>query len=189
MASNLEAQTLDSGLILIVEKGLDGFYRRFPGYTDTPSLVRKALENGREVEVPPIVSLKNPFPSVDKAKEAYTLFKERFRLGDDFYRETEQEVFEEILGCNPLLCYSGNRRLTEFQKAGKPIRSYVINSQEEFDQIPAEEKIVPEEQKEQNPAGYEIDRNYILSYLRCLEFVVHNKAVARHQDRFLERLK
>lgn len=189
MAPKLDAQTLDSGLIMIVERGLDGFYRKFPGYTDTPSSVREALESGREIKVPPIVSLKNPFPLVDKAKEAYKLFKERFRSGSDFYRESEQEVLEEIMSCNPLLCYNGNRRLTEFQKADKPVRTYVITSQEEFDQIPAKEKRVPEEKKEQNPAEYEIDQNYILSYLRCLEFVVHNMAAARHQDRVLERLK
>ena len=189
MATNLEAQTLDSGFILLVERGLDSTYRKLPGYTDTPSSVREAISAGKEAEIPPIVSLKNPFPSIDKAKEAYAQFKEQMRPGDDFYRESEQEVLEEILACNPVICYNGNRRLTEFQKAGKSIQSYVISSQEEFDQIPEKEKKFSEEGKEQNPVEYEIDQNYILSYLVCLEFVVHNQAVARHQDRVLEKLK
>lgn len=41
-----------------------------------------------------------------------------------------------------------------------PIRAYVIKSQNEFSQIPPEEKRIPEGVKDERPAQYKIDQEY-----------------------------
>ncbi len=81
-----------------------------------------------------------------------------------------------------LLCYNGNRRLKEFQRAVRPIKAFVIRSQEEFANIPQEEKRIPEDVKDERPAQYQIDQNYFLSFLLLLDDIVYITAEKRYYD-------
>jgi len=74
--------------------------------------------------------------------------------------------------------------LEEFQRAKIPIRAYVIKSQNEFSQIPPEEKRIPEGVKDERPAQYKIDQEYQLAYLALLDDVVYILAEKRHWDNF-----
>src|SRR3989344_2935630 len=170
MSPNLEARTVDSGTILVTEHNVQKNHREYPElFGDTQVRVRSAIEAGKIDEIPPIVALQNPFPSIDRTIEAYKKYTQAIpRQGGQHY-EHEEEVLRELLEQNALLCYNGNRRLEEFQKAGIPTRAFVITSQEEYDQMPAEERRIPERLKAERLAQYKIDQNYILSYLNLLD--------------------
>ena len=183
MSPNLEARTVDSRAILITEHNVQKDYRKYPElFSDTPDKVRSAIETGKLDEIPPIVALQNPFSSIEKTVEAYEKFTmDTPRPGGQHY-QNEDEVLKEILRQNPLLCYNGNIRLEEFQRARLPIRAFVITSQEEYDKMPQEERRIPEKLKAERPAQYKIDQNYVLSYLGLLDDVVYIQAEKRHWD-------
>ena len=189
MSPNLEARTVDSRIILITEHNIKKDYRKYPElYSDTSERVRSAVETRKFDEIPPIVALQNPFGSIEKAVEAYEQFTKSVpRQGGQHFKE-EDIVLRELLEQNPLLCYNGNRRLEEFQRAGLPIKAFVITSQGEYDQMPQEERRVPERLKAERPTQYQIDQNYVLSYLRLLDDVVYIHAEKRHWDRVLAGL-
>lgn len=189
MSPNLEARTVDSRTIVVTEHNVQKDYRRYPElYVDTPRRVRLAIEAGKLDEVPPIVALQNPFPSLDKTIKAYEEYAKSVpRQGGQHY-PNEAEILIEILGQNPLLCYNGNRRLEEFQKARLPIRVFVITSQEEYTQMPSQERIIPKTLKAERPTQYQIDQNYVLSYLGLLDNVVYIQAEKRNWDRVLAEL-
>jgi hypothetical protein len=189
MSPNLEARTVDSASVLITEHNVSKDYRKFPElYADTPRKVRTAIESGKTDEIPPIVALQNPFSSLDKTVQAYQQYTQAVpRQGGQHY-EHEEKVLRDILEQNALLCYNGNRRLEEFQRAGIPIRAFVITSQEEYDQMPAEERRIPESWKSKRPSQYEIDQNYVLSYLGLLDDVVYIHAEKKHWDTVLAEL-
>jgi len=187
MSPNLEARTVDSENVLITEHNLHKRGNR-ELYGDTFSSVRTAIESGKADEIPPIVALQNPFPSLDKTVQAYQKYTQAVpRQGGQHY-EHEEEVLREILEQNALLCYNGNRRLEKFQKARIPIRAFVVTSQEEYDQMPAEERRIPERLKSERPTQYEIDQNFVLSYLGLLDDVVYLHAEKRHWDTVLSEL-
>ena len=185
MSPNLEARTVDSRAILITEHNVQKDYRKYPElFANTPERVMSAIEAGKLDEIPPIVVLQSPFPSLDYAVRAYQKYTEAVpRQGGQHY-EHEEEVLREILEQNALLCYNGNRRLEEFQIAGIPIRAFVITSQEEYDKMPQEERRIPERLKAEKPVQYKIDQNYVLAYLGLLDEVVYIVAQRRHWDTF-----
>ena len=185
MSPNLEARAVDSRTILVTEYNVQKDYRKYPElYADTPRRVKLAIEAGKSNEIPPIVVLQNPFKSIEKTVEAYEEFTKAVpRQGGQHYRD-EDKVVREILEQNSLLCYNGNRRLEEFQRAGISIRAFVITSQEEYDQMPQEERRIPERLKAERTAQYKIDQNYILSYLGLLDDVVYIAAQRKHWDTF-----
>ncbi len=189
MSPNLEARTVDSRTILVTEHNVQKDYRRYPElYTDTPIRVRLTIEAGKSEEIPPIVALQNPFNSIEKTVEAYGQFTKAVpRQGGQHYKD-EDKVLRGILEQNPLLCYNGNRRLEGFQRAGIPIRAFVITSQEEYNQMPQEERRIPERLKVERPTQYQIDQNYVLSYLGLLDDIVYIHAEKRHWDRVLAEL-
>ena len=131
MSPNLEARTVDSSSILITEHNVSKDYKRYPElYGDTPLRVRTAIESGKTDEIPSIIALQNPFSSLDQTVQAYQQYTQAVpRQGGQYY-EYGKEVLRDILEQNALLCYNGNRRLEEFQRAGIPIRAFVIISQE-----------------------------------------------------------
>jgi len=151
MVTNLEARTIDSNSVLITEH--NSAKRKYPElYGDTPTEVREAIEKGKISEIPPIVALQNPFQSIDRTIEAYQQYTQAIpRQGEGHY-EHEDAVLREILQQNSLLCYNGNRRLEEFQRAIIPIRAFVIASQEEYTQKPEQERRIPERLKAKMPA-------------------------------------
>ena len=189
MSPNLEARTVDSRTILITEHNIKKDYRKYSElYSDTSERVRSAIQAGKLDKIPPIVTLQNPFPSIDKTIEAYNQYTKAVpRQGGQHY-QNEAEILREILGQNLLLCYNGNRRLEEFQRAGIPIRAFVIASQEEYDQMPQEERRIPEKLKAERPTQYQINQNYVLSYLGLLDDVVFIHAEKGHWDRVLAEL-
>lgn len=153
-------------------------------YGDTFDSIRAAIEAGKADEIPPIVALQNPFDSIDKATEAYKKFTEEVpRQGGEQF-ENEDEVLREILEQNVLLCYNGNRRLEEFQKAKIPIKAFVITSQEEYEQMPAQERRIPDSLKAERPTQYQVDQDYVQSYLQLLDDVVYVHAKRKHFDNF-----
>jgi len=189
MNPNLEARMVDSRTILVTEHNVQKDHRRYPElFTDTPERVMSAIEAGKFDEIPPIVVLQNPFGSIEKAVEAYEQFTKSVpRRGWQHFKE-EDIVLRELLEQNPLLCYNGNRRLEEFQRAGLPIKAFVITSQGEYDQLPQEERRVDERLKAEILTQYQIDQNYVLSYLGLLDDAVYIHAEKRHWDRILAEL-
>ena len=182
---NLEAKIIDPKSVLITEHNVSKDYRKFPElYSDTPVRVREAVESGRAEQIPPIVTLQNPFRSINETTEAYQRYTQAVpRQGGQHY-EHEDEVLKEILEQNALLCYNGNRRLEQFQRARIPIRAFVITSQEDYEQMPQEERRIPEELKDKQSTQYQIDENYVLSYLGLLDDVVYIQAEKRHWQNF-----
>ncbi|PJB87635.1 hypothetical protein CO083_05930, partial [Candidatus Roizmanbacteria bacterium CG_4_9_14_0_8_um_filter_34_12] len=153
-------------------------------FGDTFDRLRIALDSGKISDIPPIVVFQNPFVSIEDTVEAYQNYIKVYpRQGGQHY-DHEDDVLKEVLGRNALLCYNGNRRLEEFQRAKIPIRAYVIKSQNEFSQIPPEEKRIPEGVKDERPAQYKIDQEYQLAYLALLDDVVYILAEKRHWDNF-----
>lgn len=182
---NLEAKTVDCNDILITEHNISKDYRKFPElYANTPQRVRGAIEKGQASEIPPIVALQNPFDTTERTTEAYSQYTQAVPRQGGRHFENEDQVLNEILGQNLLLCYNGNRRLEQFQKAGLPIKALVITSQEEYDQMPKEERRIPEELKDKKPTLYQIDQNYVLSYLGLLDDVVYIEAEKKHWQNF-----
>ena len=183
MDNNLETRMVDSARVLITEHNFlkrenKELYVRL--YGDTCSSVRTAIESGNKDKIPSIVALQNPFSSVEETVQAYQEYVKVFpRRGGQQY-EHEEEILRDILNKNVLLCYNGNRRLEEFQKAGIPIKSFVITSQGEYEQVPAEEKRIHETLKDRNPSQYRRDKNYVLSYLGLLDDVVYIGAEKMH---------
>ena len=182
---NLETKVVDSEKVIITEHSASKDYRRFPElYADTSVTIRESIKSGRTDKIPPIVAFYNPFGSKDKTIEAYKKYKEAVpREGEKSY-ECEDEVLKQVLEQDTLLCYNGNRRLEEFQKARLPIRAFVICTQEEYNQIPEEERRIPEHLKEERPIQHRIDENFVLSYLRLLDDVIYIQAEKRHWDNF-----
>ncbi|OIP84579.1 hypothetical protein AUK04_02220 [Candidatus Roizmanbacteria bacterium CG2_30_33_16] len=180
---NLEVETLDPTTILITEHNV--LKRRDKEiFGDTFDRLRIALDSGKISDIPPIVVFQNPFVSIEDTVEAYQNYIKVYpRQGGQHY-DHEDDVLKEVLGRNALLCYNGNRRLEEFQRAKIPIRAYVIKSQNEFSQIPPEEKRIPEGVKDERPAQYKIDQEYQLAYLALLDDVVYILAEKRHWDNF-----
>lgn len=185
MSLKLEARTVDPASIFITEDNVSQDYKIHPElYADTHLRVRTAIESGKANEIPPIVALQNPFSSIDQTVQAYQGYTKAVpRQGGQHY-EHEDEVLREILEQNAILCYNGNRRLEGFQRAGIPIKAFVITSQEEYDQMPAEERRIPERLKDKRPIQYEIDQRYVPSYLGLLDDVVYIHAKKRHGDNF-----
>jgi len=184
MVTNLEARTLDSASIIISEYNL----AKCRSENDTPMSVKSAIKSGKAGEISPIVVLKNPFNSVEETIEEYQKFIQEFpREGpgqERFHYKQEEKVLREILEQNSLLCYNGNIRLEEFQKAGISIRAFVITSKEEYRQMPEQERRVPKRLKSERPTQYRIDQDYVLSYLAILDDVVLLKARELHYDSF-----
>lgn len=183
MLKNLEARTVESGTILITENNAIKDYIKYPEiYSNTPERVREAIKQGKIDGIPPIVVLKSPFDTIEKLIEAYLEYTKAIpRMGEQHYRD-EDKVLQEILGQNLLLCYNGNRRLEGFQKAGIPIRAFVITSQEEYDQIPEKERRTHERLKDKKSLRCQIDQNYVLSYLSLLDDAVYIRAGNRYWE-------
>lgn len=183
--ANLEAKTVDSRSVLVTEHNVSKDYIKFPElYANTPQRVREAIESGETEQIPPIVALQNPFASIERTSEAYQQYTQAVPRQGGGHFENEDQVLREVLKQNHLLCYNGNRRLEQFQRSSAPIRALVITSQEDYEQMPQEERRIPEELKDERPTQYQIDQNYILSYLGLLDDVVYIQAEKRHWQNF-----
>jgi hypothetical protein len=183
MNPNLEAKTVDSASILISEYNLN----KHTGEDDTFQRVRTAIESGDTSQIPPIVALQNPFGSIEETIQAYQAHTRDFPRHNCENFEHEDEVLGEILKHNYVLCYNGNRRLEEHQKAKIPINTFVITSQEEYALMPKEERRIPEKPESMRPEvqqQYEIDQNYVSSYLAILDEIVRLQAKKKHYDSF-----
>ena len=182
---NLEAKTIDSKSVLVTEHNVSKDYKKFPElYANTPQRVREAIESGRTEQISPIVVLQNPFDSIERTSEAYQKYTQSVPRQGGRHFENEDQVLKDVLEQNHLLCYNGNRRLEQFQRARFPIRAFVITSQEDYEQMPQEERRIPEELKDKRPTQYQINQNYILSYLGLLDDVVYIQAEERHWQSF-----
>lgn len=178
----LRIEILDSTHVLVTEHNISKDPRKFPElYEDTKGRVVNAIKAEQTNKIPPIVVLSNPFDSVEKTVEAYRKFiKVHPRRGSQHYGN-EKDVLNEIINLNPLLlCYNGNRRLEGFRVRGFKIRAYVIRSQEEFNQIPQEERRIPERIEDEDQTRYQIDQNYCLSFLLLLDGAVYITAQERY---------
>ena len=183
--ANLEAKTVDSKSVLVTEHNVSKGYKKFPElYTNTPQRVREAIESGKTEQIPPIVALQNPFDSIERTSEAYQQYAQAVPRQGRRHFENEDQVLREVLEQNHLLCYNGNRRLEQFQRSSAPIRALVITSQEDYEQMPQEERRISEELKDKRPTQYQINQNYILSYLGLLDDIVYIQAEERHQQNF-----
>lgn len=180
--------TINSNNILITEHNAVKNSKHFPWNNNTPSRVREAIKNWNTNTIPPIVALKNPFPSIEKTIEAYKLFRKYFKRSGWIIFDNESETIVSILESNKLLCYNWNRRLEQFQKAWIPIKTNIITTQEEYTIIPDEEKRVPESLKDEKINYYQQDQNFILSYLMLLDDVVYIESEKKHNEEMLRNL-
>ena len=155
---------------------------RFKG-TGTQLSVRNAIEEGKQGDILPIITLKNPFSSIDQAVKVYREFTQQFSRPGGQHYEGEERILHDLLG-NPdlLLCYNGHRRLAEFKRAGISIKTIAIRSQEQFDRIPEDEKRFPDSKKNERTLDYQIDRNYQLTFIRLIDDVVFLTAKAQAWD-------
>jgi hypothetical protein len=178
----LKVQSLDSKIVMITEHNTQKRSNKdFSG--DTFASVRSAINASKADKIPPIVVFQNPFNSIDKTIRAYQEFTKAYPRQGNWHFDNEPDILKEILDQSSLLlCYNGNRRLEEFQRAELAIRAYVIESQEEFALIPHEERRIPDRVKDESPTQYQIDQNYLLSFLQLLDDVVFLAAEKRYYD-------
>lgn len=178
----LEVRTLDPASVMITEHNIQKRGNK-DLFGDTFRSVRDAIETGRESEIPPIVVFQSPFNSIEEAIQAYQKFTRACPRQGGQHFDNESDILREILGQSPLLlCYNGNRRLEEFQRAKLVIGAYVIKSQEEFARIPQDERRIPDKVKDERPTQHQIDQNYLLSFLQLLDDVVYIAAEKRYYD-------
>ena len=178
---SLEIKVLDSNRILITEHKLSDCLRN-EIYGNTFHEYAVAIKSGKKDKIPAIIALQNPFDSIDDAVLAYKKYVESVPRQGGVYYAQEESILREILDQNILLCYNGNRRLTAFQNAKLPIKVLLITSQEEYDMIPEKERRIRVELKDKSPVRYQIDKNYVLSFLSLLDDAVYIHAEKRHFD-------
>jgi len=183
MAKILEAKILEPNEITITEYNADKSPLKYPRiYEFTQYTVKDAINSGKSDLIPPIVAIKNPFKSKESIRAAYQASRNHFAfIYEDFYKKYEPEILESLLDENLLLCYNGNRRLEEFQKANHSIAAYVITNPEEFEQIPKKE-IVP---RFEEVAG----KNYYSTFMFLLHRLVSDKSRQRHYEQIFKKLK